>query len=122
MANRVKLICDDPSLAVQSQKDEADINNIVRNFGITGQLPSGANIPTYGDFEGVNDYRSAIEAVRAAELAFHQLPAALRLELENDPQRFLEYCVDPENLPKLRELGLALPLPPASDQKDVAGE
>jgi len=45
-----------PSLTVQSQKEEADINTIVRNFGVTGKVPVGVRTPTYGDFDGVDDY------------------------------------------------------------------
>ena len=54
------LTCADPSLAVQSQKDEADINTIVRNFGLTGKLPANIRPATYGDFTGVDDYQSAL--------------------------------------------------------------
>lgn len=104
------LECRDPSLAVQSQKDEADINNIVRNFGVTGQLPVGVKIPQYGDFDGVDDYRSAIDAVRAAEDSFMKLPSSLREKLGNDPGRFVDYAADPGNLEEMRKLGLA-PVP-----------
>lgn len=101
------LRCLDESRAVQSQKDEADINTIVRNFGVTGKLPAAIRVPTYGDFDGVSDYREAIEAVRAAEDSFAQLPSELRAKLENDPQKFLEYCADAGNLEEMRKLGMA---------------
>lgn len=101
------LACLDKSLAVQGQKDEADINTIVRNFGVTGRLPEAIRIPTYGDFDGVSDYREAIEAVRAAEESFGKLPSELRAKLQNDPQKFLEYCADPGNVEEMRKLGLA---------------
>lgn len=107
------LKCEDPSLAVQSQKDEADINNIVRAFGVTGRLPESIRLPSYGDFDGINDYRSAIEAVRAAEASFLQVPASIRSTFDNNPQAFLEYCSNPANLPQLREWGLA-PIPEGS--------
>lgn len=121
MATRPKLICEDPSLAVQSQKAESDINVIVRNFGITGQLPVSRRLPEYGDYTGISDYRSALEAVSAAEASFAALPSKVRAHFENDPQAFLVYCTDPGNLPQLREWGLADPLPtdaPAPSQKD----
>lgn len=121
MPVREKLICKDPSLAIQSQKDEADINTIVRNFGVTGQVPQSVRIPTYGDFSGVDDFRTAIEAVRSAELAFNQIPANIRAHFENDPAQFHDFCCDPANLSQLREWGLA-PTPepaPASDKDPV---
>lgn len=102
------LACADPSLAVQSQKDEADINTIVRNFGVTGRMPAGVKVPSYGDFEGVADYRSALEAVNAAELSFNALPSEVRSKFANDPQAFLEFCSDVGNLEEMRKLGLAV--------------
>lgn len=112
MPVRPKLICDDPSLAIQSQKDEADINVIVRNFGITGQLPVSRRLPEYGDYSGISDYRSALEAVKAAETSFLGLPSKVRAHFDNDPQAFLEYCSDRTNLDQLREWGLVDSLAP----------
>lgn len=106
---RVALVCSDPSLAVQSQKAEADINNIVRNFGVTGRVPTSVRLPEYGDFTGVNDYRTALEAVRAAESAFLEVPASIRAQFNHDPGAWASYCLDPSNLPQLREWGLAKP-------------
>lgn len=97
----------DPSRAVQSQKDEADINTIVRNFGVTGRVPVSVRAPTYGDFEGISDYREAIEAVRSAEDAFMAVPAELRARLDNDAGKFVEWCADKGNLEEMRKLGLA---------------
>ena len=84
-SERNGLKCLDPSRAVQSQKEEADINTIVRNFGLTGVLPVGVRVPQYGDFTGTGDYRDCVEAVRAAQESFDKLPATLRAELDNDP-------------------------------------
>ncbi|AXH74107.1 MAG: internal scaffolding protein [Microviridae sp.] len=105
------LKCEDPSRAVQSQKDESDINNIVRLFGVTGKLPDNVRVPSYGDFDGISDYREAIEAVRSAEASFLAMPSELRERLDHNPQRFLEYCEDPSNLEEMRKLGLAIPAP-----------
>lgn len=111
VSDHTGLACLDLSLAVQSQRDEADINTIVRNFGITGRMPENVRVPTYGDFDVVNDYRSAIEAVRSAEASFMAMPAEVRSRFENDPQQFLEFCVNPANLEEMRKLGLAVPAP-----------
>lgn len=111
VSDHTGLACLDLSLAVQSQRDEADINTIVRNFGITGRMPENVRVPTYGDFDVVSDYRSAIEAVRAAEASFMAMPAEVRSRFENDPQQFLEFCVNPANLEEMRKLGLAVPAP-----------
>ena len=44
----------------QSFRDECDINNILRKFNVTGQLPIGSVQPQYGDFSGITDYQSAL--------------------------------------------------------------
>lgn len=108
---RVALRCSDPSLARQEMKDEADINTIVRNFGVTGKVTMPSKLPTYGDFEDIFDFRTAMQSVREAEKAFESIPAKVRNRFGNDPQAFVEFCSDPANLPELISLGLA----PAKD-------
>lgn len=111
------LRCEDPSLTVQSQKEEADINTIVRRFGLTGELPQGVRVPSYGDFDVVNDYRSALEALDSAKRSFAAMPSEVRRRFDNDPGAFVEFCSDSRNLEEMRKLGLAVPAkepPPAS--------
>lgn len=102
------LACRRPSKTVQSQRDEADINVIVRNFGITGKLPTNIRAPAYGDFTGVDDYQSAIEAIRSAEKSFMQMPSDVRDRFQNDPQQFVAFCGDERNLEEMKKLGLAV--------------
>lgn len=116
---RVALFCNDPSLAVQSQKDEADINMIVRNFGVTGRVPVSVRLPQYGDFTGIDDYRSALEAVNAAENAFAEIPATIRAQFNHDPGAWADFAANPANLPQLRAWGLA-PTPPSEPQGEPA--
>lgn len=100
----------EPSMTVQADREEADINVILDRFGITGQLPENVRRPTFQDFgETVFDYRTAIEAISMAEDAFLSMPAKVRSEFDNDPQKFLEFCSEEKNLPRMRELGLAVP-------------
>lgn len=100
------LTCSDPSRAVQSQKDDADINVLVKRFGVTGQLPSAVRLPQYGDFEGIADFHDAVLAVRAAEGEFLKIPAEIRRRFDNDPQQWLEFVTNPGNRPQLEEWGL----------------
>lgn len=102
---------DKPSLAVQSQKEDADINTIVKRFGITGVVPASVRVPTYGDFGNVFDFQSAMNAVVEAERAFMEMPADVRRRFGNDPNEFVKFCSDKENLPELRKMGLAIPEP-----------
>lgn len=96
----------DPVLTKQEMRDECDINVIVARFGLTGRMPQSVRLPSYGDFTGVLDFRSALEAVRSAESSFMELPAKVRERFANDPQRFLEFCQDPANTDEARRLGL----------------
>lgn len=108
------------SMAIQSEKENCDINVIVRRFGVTGSVPLPRKLPTYGDFSQIMDFRTALDAVREAEQAFEELPADIRDRFRNDPQRFVEFCSDEKNLNELRELGLArpeVPEPPEVIQK-----
>lgn len=112
------LMCADPSLAQQHQKDEADINVIVKRFGVTGQLPQSVRVPTYGDFSAVLDYKTANLAMISARESFMAMPADVRLRFGNDPQKFIEFCSDTANLEEMRKLGLAVPKPPSKEEED----
>lgn len=100
------LECLDPSLAQQSFKDDADINVMLEKFKVTGVMPQGVVMPTYGDFQGVSDYRTAVDAINKATNAFMDMPANIRARFENDPQKFLEFCADDKNREEASRLGL----------------
>lgn len=110
-----------PSLTQQSQREDADINTIVKRFGLTGTLPQNVRVPEYGDFDGINDYHTAMNAVTAAQSAFNQLPAGIRARFDNDPAKFHDYAVNPENIDGLREMGLAKPKEPNQETKNGPG-
>lgn len=112
----VTVKCEEPSLAQQNFKDEVDINHLLEKFKVTGQLPPAVRLPSYGDFTGVNDYQSAMNALNTARDAFMELPAQMRSEFGNDPQKFLEYCSDPKNADDLVKRGLAVRPPETTVQ------
>lgn len=103
------LSCSEPSLAQQSGKEEADINTIVRKFGLTGQLPDNVRMPTYGDFSDVVDYHTAMNAVVTAQRSFDALPADIRTRFNNDPGAFVDFCSDDKNRDEAIKLGLITP-------------
>lgn len=105
-SNEDALKCEDLSLTQQHQKEEADINTIVRRFGLTGELPQNVRMPSYGDFTGVGDYQSALHAIREADEAFMAMPADVRSRFNNDPAAFVDFCSDPANLEEAKKLGL----------------
>jgi phage internal scaffolding protein len=101
------LFCEDESLAVQSARDETDINTIVRRFGLTGELPGDIDMPQSGDYTGVGDFQSAMNIVRAAQEEFMRVPAEIRARFNNDPHRFSEFFNDPVNQDEAIRMGLA---------------
>lgn len=105
------LLCEDESLAVQSQKDEADINVLVRRFGVTGTIPV-IELPAaiLGHVEEF-DLMAAHSILIEARQSFASLDADLRSRFNNDPMRFVAFCEDKKNLEELRKLGLAPPAP-----------
>ncbi|AXH73927.1 MAG: internal scaffolding protein [Microviridae sp.] len=108
------LTCEDLSLAVQSERDECDINTIVKRFGLTGQLPSGVRMPTYEDFTGVFDFQSAANAIALAHESFDTMPAEVRARFNNNPAAFVDFCSDERNRLEAEKLGLVPVSVPAS--------
>ena len=106
VSDETGLICLDPSLAQQNFKDESDINYIVRQFGLTGELPGQTISPQYGDFTGVLDYHSAVNAVLAAQDEFMDLPAQMRARFDNDPAKLIDFLGNEENREEAIKLGL----------------
>lgn len=100
-----------PSRTIQSEKDNSDINVIVRRFGVTGQIPGNARVPSYGDYSGVGDFQTAMNVVRQAEEQFMLLPSGVRSRFGNSPQAFLEFASNPENAGDLVKMGLAVARP-----------
>lgn len=94
---------------VQSGKDDADINVIVRRFGLTGQMKAANVEPFYGDFSGVDDYQSAMNMLVRAQRAFDELPASVRNRFANDPANLIRFVNDDANLEEARKLGLLRP-------------
>lgn len=111
----------EPSLTQQSFKDDADINVLVRRFGLDNMpIPPYADDPSYyGDFTNVPDLRTALELVRDAENRFMDLDAKLRAKFDNNPAKLWHWINDPDNGPEAVRLGLLrAPEPPA----EKAGE
>lgn len=125
------LNCEDASLTIQSMAEDADINVIVKRFGISGTLPQSVVPPTYADYSDVMDYHTAMNAIRKADEAFMAMPADVRTRFNNDAGYFVDFCSKPENLDELRKLGLAnasvqvpsadVSAPPAADGTPASG-
>lgn len=111
------------SLTKQEFCEESDINFIVKQFGLTGQIPENVRVPLEGDFTDVIDYQSALNAVIAADRAFMEMPAAVRERFSNDAGKFVEFCNDASNYDEAIKLGIAnprLPKEPVSGSGTVS--
>jgi len=105
-SNESALLCDDPSLAIQSAEEESNINTIVRRFGLTGELPKDVKMPQSGDFTNIPDFHTAMNIVRKTQEEFLRVPAELRARFGNDPQAFMAFVEDDANYDEARRLGL----------------
>lgn len=115
----------EPSKTNQSSKNEADINTIVKNFGVTGHLPQIPLPPSLDEFAEVFDFQSAMNIQATARHSFMMLPADVRAAFGNDPHNFVSQVdtmlseEDPErlkiNLDDLRAMGLMVPKTPPGD-------
>lgn len=96
----------DESKTQQSFLEECDINTIIRRFGLGGDIPTGVRMPVYGDFTGINDFQSAMNAIAVANEAFDAMPAEVRRRFNHDPGQFVDFCLDDKNRDEAVKLGL----------------
>jgi Chlamydia-phage Chp2 scaffold (Chlamy_scaf). len=94
-----------PSMAKQEFKDDCNLNNIVRKYVQTGQLPESI-IGTYDDFSDAPDFFAAQLVLARADAQFSAMPAEVRSRFDNDPGEFLEFLSDRANFAEARKMGL----------------
>lgn len=100
-----------PSLTVQSDTPSADINRIVRSFGVSSIVQGVARPPLGNDFYEAFDFQSSMNLIVQARESFELMSPATRLRFANDPGLFVEFCSNPDNLDEMRKMGLAVPAP-----------
>lgn len=103
-----------PSLTVQDEKDESDINYIVNKYadgqkGIAtldlGDSSQYAYLQ-FGDATLPGDYSTALELVSGVREEFYSLPAYVRARFGHDPMNFINQLNDPATLEYLQQQGL----------------
>lgn len=93
----------------QSFAKDADLNEIVRRYGIGvgDEMPIAPVDPSfYGEVSAVNDLRTVLDVRRQAVAAFNALPPKLRERFHNDPAKLHEFVTNPDNLEESFNLGL----------------
>ena len=119
----VATVNNEPSLTQQHFTEDADLNVIIRRYGIRdGALPPAAVANWLNvDLSELSevDLRTALDRTRAAEQAFQALPAELRSRFDNNVGRLWSFITNPANLEEAERLGLlqvkreAPPAPPS---------
>jgi len=93
--------------ALQSFKDECDINRIMAGYQRTGVATwLEQREGQYKDVTGL-DFLLAMDTVVKAREMFDELPSSVRDKFYNDPALFLDFMHDPKNQDEMIALGLA---------------
>lgn len=139
----------DPSLTIQSQAEDTDINLMIKRYGREGAALANSvpMPPTLEDFQDVTDFQSALNTIRLAQESFNALRPDVRARFNNDPHQFLAHVDSVYTAPdskrrerdieELVEMGLAVdrrtppvdpaarpstPLAPAGGEEPVGSE
>jgi len=99
------------SMTRQSFAKDADINNIMSRYAVSGVLvdPSNvdsARVPRFGDFSDIGDYSHVVGRIQQAQSDFMTLSADVRARFGNDVENCLEFIADPMNVREAVSLGL----------------
>lgn len=111
----------DKGFTVQADRDDADINKILKRIQSGGTLGRvNSKEPFFGDVSEFDGLADAIMKVNKANDLFSEYKAEVRERFDNDPVKFVEFFEDPNNLDEAIKLGLALPKVEVKPQ-DVPG-
>lgn len=103
-----------PSLTIQDEKEETDINYIVNKYAdgqkgiMTLDLGDSSQYAylQFGDATLPGDYSTALELVSGVREEFYSLPAYVRAKFGHDPMNFIDRLNDPATLEYLQQQGL----------------
>lgn len=99
------------SLTRQEFAEECDINTIMARYEASGVVSHvNRSNPVFLDTTNYPGLQASMDLFREAALSFNALPATVRREFDNDPQKFVDFAADPANLDRMREWGLAEPV------------
>lgn len=93
----------------QAHKKETDINQIIAKYDKTGLITHVSRFEAkFGDLTG-DDFKSMMDKVTNANSMFEQLPATIKNEFQNSPEKLLRFMENPDNRQRAIELGLINP-------------
>lgn len=99
-----------PSMTKQAFVEQCDINNILKQFKLTGQIThmaANAAQGAYMDLPDELDYQASMNTILQGNEAFASLPSKVRTRFDNDPAQFLAFMADERNAEEIVQLGLA---------------
>jgi hypothetical protein len=94
-------------LTEQHHTDTCDINKILAQFMETGIMPNTNANPQYGDVTDV-DFTQMQNQLAIAKTLFEELPEQVKARFNNEMHTFLHFAENPNNLPELVDMGLAV--------------
>lgn len=102
------ILCEDDSLTVEGPARDADINVLVKRYGIdkSGMPVAPIDPSAYGDLSEAPDLKTAMDRIRDANERFAALPASMRRRFNNDAAQLWDFVNDPQNGDESVSLGL----------------
>ena len=94
-------------LTEQHHTDACDVNKILAQFHETGIMHQTQANPQYGDVPDV-DFTSMQNQLATAKTLFEELPQLVKDRFNNEMHTFLNFAENPDNLPELVDMGLAV--------------
>lgn len=107
---KVQLVCTEPGLTQQHFKEEVDVNNILKKYLQTGQLPIGKKQAEFG-YATSQSFTESMFIVASAKEEFAKLPSEVRTHFNNDPAQYLDAALDPSKRSLFEKFGIVDPLP-----------
>lgn len=109
----VKFVCLDESLTQQHQAFDQDVHNIVKKHSakeIFGRFVHDIDADGVIDMPTI-DFHEANNQISNMKSQFNSLPSHLRKRFNHRPGEMVDFCTNPDNLPEMIKLGLAIELP-----------
>lgn len=105
----------EPTLTIQSEKDNCDINVILERFNVGVPAPLNKLPPIELEWDQAGNFQDSMNLIVAAREAFMEIPAKVRARFHNDPAEYLDFVYNDDNREEAILLGL-IPKPEATEE------
>lgn len=104
---RVKVEFTEPGMTEQAHADEVKIQNIMKRYRQTGVIDHVNKYQgDYLNFADAPSYHEAMNIIAEAKSMFETVPAHIRADFDNDPQKYIDFMQDNANIDAIEEYGL----------------